>query len=249
MEDEMNDYLRQAQAIPAGRADMAVDAGLRSFMLGVYNKMAVGLALSGALAYGVITVPGVFEMIFGSPLRYVVMFGPLAILLISGFAMRNPSPSAAGIIYWSVVSLMGISIGGILMSYTRSAEGMMDVAKAFFTTAGAFGALSLWGYTTKKDLTGFGSFLIMGLFGLIIASIVNMFLNSGPLGFAITLLGVGIFAGLTAYDTQRLKFQYYQLQGDSRSLAVATSYGALSLYLDFVNLFLMLLRLFGGSRN
>ncbi len=245
----MNDYLRQAQAIPAGRADMAVDAGLRAFMLGVYNKMAIGLALSGALAYGVITIPGVYQAIFGSPLAFVVMFGPLAILLISGFAMRNPSPSAAGIIYWSVVSLMGVSLGGILMNYTRSADGMMDVAKAFFTTAGAFGALSLWGYTTKKDLTGFGSFLIMGLFGLIIASIVNIFLNSGPLGFAITLLGVGIFAGLTAYDTQRLKFQYYDLQGDQRSLAVATSYGALSLYLDFINLFLMLLRLFGGSRN
>jgi uncharacterized protein len=249
MEDEMNDYLRQAQALPAGRADMAVDAGLRAFMLGVFNKMAIGLALSGALAYGVITVPGVFEAVFGTPLRYVVMFGPLAILLISGFAMRNPSPSAAGIIYWSVVSLIGVSLGGILMSYTRSQEGMLDVAKAFFTTAGAFGALSLWGYTTKKDLTGFGSFLIMGLFGLIIASVVNIFLNSGPLGFAITLIGVGIFAGLTAYDTQRLKHQYYALQGDSRSLAVATSYGALSLYLDFINLFLMLLRLFGGSRN
>jgi uncharacterized protein len=245
----MNDYLRQAQAIPAGRADMAVDAGLRSFMLGVYNKMAVGLALSGALAYGVIAIPGVFEMVFGTPLRYVVMFGPLAVLLISGFAMRNPSPTAAGAIYWTVVSLMGVSLGGILMSYMRSAEGIMDVAKAFFTTAGAFGALSLWGYTTKKDLTGFGSFLIMGLFGLIIASVVNMFMNSGPLGFAITLIGVGIFAGLTAYDTQRLKFQYYQLQGDGRSIAVATSYGALSLYLDFINLFLMLLRLFGGSRN
>jgi uncharacterized protein len=245
----MNDYLRQAQAIPAGRADMAVDAGLRAFMLGVYNKMAVGLALSGALAYGVITVPGVFEMVFGTPLRYVVMFGPLAILLISGFAMRNPSPSAAGIIYWSVVSLIGVSLGGILMSYTRSADGMMDVAKAFFTTAGAFGALSLWGYTTKKDLTGFGTFLIMGLFGLIIASVVNIFLNSGPLGFAITLIGVGIFAGLTAYDTQRLKYQYFALQGDSRSLAVATSYGALSLYLDFINLFLMLLRLFGGGNR
>jgi FtsH-binding integral membrane protein len=177
------------------------------------------------------------------------MFGPLAILLISGFAMRNPSPTAAGAIYWSIVSLMGVSLGGILMRYIGSQEGLMDVAKAFFTTAGAFGALSLWGYTTKKDLTGFGAFLIMGLVGLIIASLVNMFIHSGPLSFAITLIGVGIFAGLTAYDTQRLKYQYYALQGDSRSLAVATSYGALSLYLDFINLFLMLLRLFGGSRN
>jgi FtsH-binding integral membrane protein len=245
----MNDYLRQAQSIPAGRADMAVDAGLRAFMLGVYNKMAVGLALSGALAYGVMIIPGALELLFGTPLRWVIMFGPIAILLISGFAMKNPSPTAAGMIYWSVVTFMGLSLGGIISVYAAMPNGMLNVAKAFFTTAGAFGALSLWGYTTKKDLTGFGSFLIMGLFGLIIASVVNMFINSGPLGFAITLLGVGIFAGLTAYDTQRLKFQYYQLQGDARSLAVATSYGALSLYLDFVNLFLMLLRLFGGSRN
>ncbi|HWA21599.1 MAG TPA: Bax inhibitor-1/YccA family protein [Caulobacterales bacterium] len=245
----MNDYLRQAQSIPAGRADMAVDAGLRAFMLGVFNKMAIGLALSGALAYAVISYEPLFNVVFGTPLRYVVMFGPIAILLISGFAMRNPSPTAAGAIYWSVVSLIGVSLGGILMSYTRSSEGMMDVAKAFFTTAGAFGALSLWGYTTKKDLTGFGSFLIMGLFGLIIASLINMFTHSAALSFAISIIGVGIFAGLTAYDTQRLKFQYYQLQGDARSLAVATSYGALSLYLDFINLFLMLLRLFGGSRN
>ena len=245
----MNDYLRQAGAIPAGRADMAVDAGLRSFMLGVYNKMALGLALSGALAYAVISYEPLYRLVFGTPLAFVVMFGPLAILLISGFAMRNPSPTAAGVIYWSVVSLMGVSLGGILMRYVGTQEGLMDVAKAFFTTAGAFGALSLWGYTTKKDLTGFGSFLIMGLVGLIIASLINMFVQSGPLSFAITLIGVGIFAGLTAYDTQRLKFQYYQLQGDGRSLAVATSYGALSLYLDFINLFLMLLRLFGGSRN
>src|SRR5262249_23505381 len=131
----------------------------------------------------------------------------------------------------------------------RSPDGMMDVAKAFFITAASFGALSLWGYTTKKDLTGFGSFLIMGLVGLILASLVNMFLHSGPLGFAITLIGVFVFAGLTAYDTQKLKYTYYALQGDSRSTAVATSYGALSLYLDFINLFLMILRLFGGSRN
>jgi FtsH-binding integral membrane protein len=244
----MNDYLRQAQSIPTGRADMAVDAGLRAFMLGVYNKMAIGLALSGALAYGVISYEPLYRIVFGTPLAYVVMFGPLAVLLISGFAMRNPSPTAAGAIYWTVVSLMGVSLGGILMNYTRSAEGMMDIAKAFFTTAGAFGALSLWGYTTKKDLTGFGSFLIMGLFGLIIASVINIFTKSEALSFAISIIGVGVFAGLTAYDTQRLKFQYYQLQGDARSLAVATSYGALSLYLDFINLFLMLLRLMGDRR-
>ncbi|MGE3867477.1 MAG: Bax inhibitor-1 family protein, partial [Hyphomonadaceae bacterium] len=209
----MNDYLRQAGAVPAGRADMAVDAGLRSFMLGVYNKMALGLGLSGALAFAVMSYPPLFQLVFGTPLAFVVMFGPLAILLISSFAMKNPSPTAAGVIYWSVVSLIGVSLGGILMQYMGSREGMADVAKAFLTTAGAFGALSLWGYTTKKDLTGFGSFLIMGLFGLIIASLVNMFLKSSPLGFVISLAGVGIYAGLIAYDTQRQKIQYYELQG------------------------------------
>jgi FtsH-binding integral membrane protein len=245
----MNDYLRRAQAIPAGRADMAVDTGLRAFMLGVFNKMALGLALSAGLAFATYSVPALQELFFGTPLRWVVMFGPIGILLISSFAMRNPSPTAAGAIYWSVVSLIGISLGAILMVYSRSPDGMLDVAKAFFTTAGAFGALSLWGYTTKRDLTGFGTFLIMGLFGLIIASLINIFLHSGPLGFAISLIGVGIFSGLTAYDTQRLKYTYLALQGDQRSMAVATSYGALSLYLDFINLFLFILRLFGGGRN
>ncbi len=245
----MIDIPRQTQAIPAGRADMAVDAGLRAFMLGVFNKMALGLALSAAIVMVVITQPAVQELVFGTPLRFVVMFGPLAILLISSFAMRNPSPTAAGIIYWSVVSLIGVSLGAIVMSYLRTPTGMFDVAKAFFITAGSFGALSLWGYTTKRDLTGFGSFLIMGLFGLVLAMIVNMFLHSGPLGFAITLIGVFVFAGLTAFDTQKLKYIYYNIQGDQRSMAVATSYGALNLYLDFINLFLMVLRLFGGGRN
>ena len=245
----MVDFPRQAQSIPAGRADMAVDAGLRSFMLGVFNKMALGLALSAVIAVTVITQPALQQLIFGTPLAYVVMFGPIAILLISSFVMRNPSPTAAGMIYWSVVSLMGVSLGAIVMTYLRTPTGMLDVAKAFFITAASFGALSIWGYTTKKDLTGFGSFLIMGLVGLVLASLVNMFLHSGPLGFAITLVGVFVFAGLTAFDTQKLKYVYYSIQGDQSSMAVATSYGALNLYLDFINLFVMILRLLGGGRN
>lgn len=245
----MNDYTRPSSAIAAGRADMAVDAGLRAFMLGVFNKMALGLLLSGAIATFVATNEVAARFFFSSPMIWVVMFGPMALLLISSFVMRNPSPLAASAIYWTVVSFFGVSIGGIVMVYAAQPNGLTDVAKAFFITAASFGALSLWGYTTKRDLTGFGSFLIMGLVGLVLASIVNMFLHSGPLGFAITLIGVFVFAGLTAFDTQRLKYQYYALQGDNRSLAVATSYGALSLYLDFVNLFLMILRLLGSSRN
>ena len=142
------------------------------------------------------------------PLAYVVMFGPLAILLISSFTMKNPSPIAANLIYWSVVTLIGVGLGAIVFAYGRIPDGMTIVAKAFLITSASFGALSLWGYTTKKDLTGFGTFLIMGVVGLIIASIVNMFVASSAMSFAISVIGVLIFAGLTAFDTQRLKFMY-----------------------------------------
>ncbi|MGD9814103.1 MAG: Bax inhibitor-1 family protein [Hyphomonadaceae bacterium] len=239
----MSDYHSQARPIPTGRADMAVDAGLRSFMLGVYNKMAFGLLLSGALAWVVGTTPSLMAAIFGGPQAYLVMFGPLAILLVSSFAMRNPSPVGANLVYWSVVTLIGVGMGALVYAYARIPDGMTLVAKAFLITAASFGALSLWGYTTKKDLTGFGTFLIMGLVGLIIASIVNMFMQSSALGFAISVIGVLVFAGLVAFDTQRLKFMYYQLGGNERAMSVATTFGALSLYINFVNLFQFILSL------
>lgn len=233
----------RAGAIPAGRADMAVDAGLRSFMLGVYNKMALGLLLSGALAYVVGSNEQLVRTLLTPPLGYAVMFGPLAILLISSFTMKNPSPLGASLVYWSVVALIGVGMGSIVYVYGRIPDGMLTVAKAFLITSASFGALSLWGYTTKRDLTAFGTFLIMGVIGLVIASIVNMFLHSTMMSFIISVAGVLIFAGLTAYDTQRLKYTYYQLQGDARSMAVATTYGALSLYLNFINLFQFILSL------
>jgi FtsH-binding integral membrane protein len=239
----MSDYHFQTRSIPAGRADMAVDAGLRAFMLGVYNKMGLGLLLSAVLAYVSATVAPVTQLVFGTPLVWVVMFGPLAILLISSFAMRNPSPAAANLVYWTVVSLIGTGLGAILLYYARVPDGILTVAKAFLVTAAAFGALSLWGYTTKRDLTGFGTFLIMGLFGLIIAMIVNMFIASSALSFAISVIGVLVFAGLTAFDTQRLKFMYYQIGGDQRAASVATTFGALSLYINFINLFQFILSL------
>jgi hypothetical protein len=244
----MSDYHPQARSVPAGQADMAVDAGLRGFMLGVYNKMALGLLLSGALAWVVGTTPALYMTLLTPPLAYAVMFGPLAILLISGFVMRNPSPTAAGMIYWSVVTLIGISMGAIVLVYARMPDGITTVAKAFLITSASFGALSLWGYTTKRDLTGMGTFLFMGLVGVIIASIVNMFVHSSALSFAISVIGVLVFAGLTAWDTQRLKSMYYQIAGDARAMAVATTYGALSLYLDFINMFMFILRLMGGRR-
>jgi FtsH-binding integral membrane protein len=244
----MSDYHSQTRSVPAGRADMAVDAGLRAFMLGIYNKMALGLALTAGLAWIVGTTPALMAAIFSGPQAYLVMFGPLAILLISSFTMRNPSPVGANIVYWSVVALIGIGMGALVYYYARIPDGMLIVAKAFLVTSAAFGGLSLWGYTTKRDLTGFGTFLIMGVIGLIIAMVVNMFIQSSALGFAISVIGVLVFAGLVAFDTQRLKFMYYQLGGDQRAMSVATTYGALSLYINFINLFQFILS-FLSPRN
>lgn len=248
----MSDYNRDyARTIPADRADMSVDAGLRSFMLGVYNKMALGLVLSAALAFLTSSFPPVRDLMFTvangrvgySILGMVVAFAPLGVLLFSGFAMKNQSPKTASIVYWTVVSLIGASMGVLALRYTGT-----SIASTFLITATAFGGLSLFGYTTKKDLSGMGSFLIMGVIGLLIASVVNIFLASSMMQFIISVLGVLIFAGLTAYDTQRLKMTYYDLGGNQAAMGVATSYGALSLYLDFINMFQFLLALFGDRR-
>ncbi len=253
----MSDYHAQARSVPTGRADMAVDAGLRAFMLGIYNKMALGLALTAGLAWVVGTTPALFGLLYvpnavgalaPTILGYAVMFGPLAILLISSFTMKNPSPVGANLVYWSVVALIGVGMGALVFYYARIPDGMLIVAKAFLTTSAAFGGLSLWGYTTKRDLTGFGTFLIMGLIGLIIAMVVNMFIQSSALSFAISVIGVLIFAGLVAFDTQRLKNMYYQLGGNERAMSVATTYGALSLYINFINLFQFILS-FMSPRN
>jgi uncharacterized protein len=239
----MSDYNPNARAIPAGRADMAIDAGLRGFMLSIYNKMGLGLLLSGVLAWVVGSDEQLVRTLLTGPMGMVVMFGPLAILLISSFTMRNPSPTSANLVYWSVVTLIGVSMGAIVYVYARIPDGMTIVAKAFLITSASFGALSLWGYTTKRDLTGMGTFLMMGLIGLVIASVVNMFLQSNAMHFAISVIGVLVFAGLTAFDTQRLKFMYYQLGGDARAASVHSTFGALSLYLNFINLFQFILSL------
>lgn len=243
----MNDFQRaQARAIPmGGTMDMSVDAGLRGFMLGVYNKMALGLALSGVLAFATYSIEPIRNMLFTANGGYTMAgmalsFSPLLIMLVGMFAMKNPSKTGASLYYWTIVSLIGAGLGVLAIRYTGQ-----SLASTFFITASAFGALSLWGYTTKKDLSGFGTFLIMGLFGLIIASVVNIFLQSSAIGFAISVIGVLIFSGLIAFDTQRLKFDYYQLQGDSTAMSVATSFGALSLYLNFINLFQFLLAFLG----
>jgi hypothetical protein len=249
----MSDFNRGFSRPTPAVADMGVDAGLRAFMLGVYNKVGLGLVLSAALAWVTGTYQPVQQLLFtidptSGRLSYtivgiVVAFAPLAILLFQAF-MRKTSPQAAAITYWAIVSLIGASLGLIFIVYSD-----VSIFQTFLVTAAAFGGLSLVGYTTKRDLTGMGSFLIMGLWGLIFASLATFFFHSSALVFLINLAGVGIFAGLTAYDTQRMKMTYYQLGGDQAALSVATSYGALSLYLDFVNLFRFLLYFMGGSRR
>ncbi len=242
-----------ARTIPADRADMSVDVGLRSFMLGVYNKVALGLLLSAALAYVTGQVAPVQALLYRitadgrlaglQPLGYVIAFAPIVVMLFGMTAIRNATPRSSGILYWTIVSLIGASLGVLTLVYTGG-----SIASTFLITATAFGGLSLFGYTTKRDMTGFGSFLMVGLIGLVLASAVNMFLHSGPMNFLISVVGVFIFAGLIAYDTQRLKMTYYQLGGDQQAMGVATNYGALSLYINFINLFQMLLSLFGNRR-
>jgi hypothetical protein len=247
----MNDSYRGYGNV-AGAMDMSVDAGLRSFMLGVYNKLGLGLLVSGLLALATAYVPAVQQLFFVvqagqlvgvTPLGLIIQFLPLALIFGSMFFMRNPTASGSGLLYWAVVASIGASLGIVFLIYTST-----SVATTFFVTAAAFGGLSLWGYTTKRDLTGIGSFLIMGLIGLIIAMIVNIFLQSEMMAFVISAIGVLIFSGLIAYDTQRLKATYYALGGDQAQMAVATNFGALSLYINFINLFQFLL-MFLGSRE
>lgn len=248
----MSDFRNGYNTAPA-TADMSTDAGLRSFMLGVYNKLALGLVVAGALAYLTGNVPAVQQLLFAvgpdgriglTMLGMIVQFSPLVMLFGSMFFMKNPTAGGVNLLYWAVVATIGAGLGIVFLRYTGE-----SVASTFFVTAAAFGGLSLFGYTTKKDLTAMGSFLIMGVIGLIIAMVVNMFLQSGMLALIISGLGVLIFSGLIAFDTQRLKMTYYALGGDKAAMGVATGFGALSLFINFVNLFQFLLMFIGGSRD
>ncbi|MDG1709404.1 MAG: Bax inhibitor-1/YccA family protein [Emcibacteraceae bacterium] len=222
-----------------------IDEGLRAYMLTVYNYMASALALTGLAAYVTANTPAVLSMLYGpmgapTGLGYIVMFSPLAFILALNFGINKMKASTLQMVFWAFAGVMGLSLSNILLMYTGA-----SVAKTFFVTAAAFGSLSLYGYTTKKNLTGMGSFLIMGLFGLIIASIVNMFMQSSMMEFVISVIGVLIFAGLTAYDTQRIKLMYME-NDHSETASKKAIMGALSLYLDFINMFLFLLRLMGN---
>ena len=243
-----------------------VDAGLRAYMLRVYNYMAAGVALTGLVAYAIYTLAvttdpalaaqaggrvmglrnGLFltpfgQLVFASPLKWVLMLAPLAMVFFMSFRVDKMSVGTAQISFWAFAALMGASMSTIFLVFTG-----VSITRVFFITAATFGALSLWGYTTKKDLSGWGTFLIMGVIGIIIASIVNIFLQSSALQFAISVIGVLAFAGLTAYDTQRIKDMYWEVAGDAAVMTKAAIMGALSLYLDFINMFQPLLYLFGN---
>lgn len=225
----------------------AYDAGLRSYMLSVYNYMASGVLLTGIVAllfaWGGETSPAAQVFMGGGLLKYVIMFAPLGIVFGMSFGQNRMSTSTLQMLFWGFAVLMGLSLSTIFLVYSPVA-----IAQAFFATAAGFAALSLYGYTTKRDLSAFGTFLIMGVVGLLVASIINMFVQSGPLGLVISFVGVLLFAGLTAYDTQRTKSLYAQVAGTEMQGKVVVM-SALSLYLDFINMFLFILRLFGSSRN
>ena len=244
----MAEFDRPTIAAQRAGTAAAIDEGLRSYMLKVYNYMGIGLVVTGLVSYfsaqaavgadGQLTAWG--SLIFQSPLMWVIAFAPLAFVLVLSFGINKLSGATAQLLFWVFAAVMGLSLSSIFMVYTDA-----SIAKVFFISAATFGAMSLYGYTTKRDLTGIGNFLIMGLIGLIIASIVNIFLASSMLDFAISAIGVLIFVGLTAYDTQRIKESYDEGHG-AEVLQKTAVMGALSLYLDFINLFLMLLRLFGN---
>ncbi|WP_028033744.1 Bax inhibitor-1/YccA family protein [Chelativorans sp. J32] len=252
----------QTRAAPGARVDAAIDEGLRAYMIRVYNLMALGLAITGLAAFGVASLAtttdpsaaasqlgnGTLLTAFGSaiylsPLRWVVMLAPLALVFFMSFRIQTLSVSAAQTTFWVYAALVGLSLSSIFIVFTGE-----SIVRTFFITAASFGALSLWGYTTKRDLSGMGSFLFMGLIGIILASLVNIFLGSSALQFAISVIGVLVFAGLTAYDTQQIKEMYYE--GDDQLVAGRKAImGALRLYLDFINLFMFLLQFMGNNRE
>jgi uncharacterized protein len=260
----MSDFDRNTAFPQYGRATArteaaAIDQGLRAYMLQIYNYMALGLLITGVAAYGtyllaVTTDPAMAAgrlrdglmltsfgyAVFMTPLKWAIVLAPLGLVLLLSFGIERMRPATAQLMFWVFSALMGLSLSTIFLVFTHA-----SIVRVFFITAASFGALSLYGYTTQRDLSGFGAFLIMGLFGIIIASLVNIFLASSMLQFVVSVIGVLVFAGLTAYDTQRLKSEYIYggMAGDVAERSAIM--GALSLYLNFINLFTLLLQLFG----
>lgn len=266
----MSDFNRSAGLTRMGgaaeRTTAVVDAGLRSYMLHIYNYMVLGLAITGCAALGIFMLSVTNDAaaaaktatgasiamrggqmltpfgyaLFVSPLKWAVILAPLAMVFVISFGIQRLRPAMAQILFWVFAALIGVSLASIFMVYTQT-----SIVRVFFITAASFGALSLWGYTTQRDLSGMGSFLIMGLFGVIIASLVNLFFQSSMLQFVVSVVGVLVFAGLTAWDTQRLKNEYIYGSMDGETMERSAILGALSLYLNFINLFTLLLQLLG----
>ena len=220
----------------------AIDAGLREYMMKVYNYMTSGLAISGLVAWGFSKSPALMGAIYGTALQWVVMLAPLGFIFFLGARLQKMSLSAAQMTFWAFAAVMGMSLSYIFIVFTG-----VSIVRVFLITCSTFAAMSIYGYTTKRDLTKLGGFLFMGLIGIIIASVVNIFVGSTALQFAISVIGVLVFVGLTAYDTQNIKNMYYG--GDSEEIGSKKALmGALKLYLDFINLFILLLQLFGQRR-
>jgi FtsH-binding integral membrane protein len=253
----MSEFDRNVAAARGGYATdraLAIDAGLRAHMIRVYNYMAGAVALTGVVAWltfqmattttsaGQLALTPLGQALFGSPLMWVLVLAPLALVFFISFRIDRMQAGTALTLFLVYAGLLGISLATIFLVYTHT-----SITRVFFISAASFGALSLYGYTTQRDLSAFGSFLVMGLIGIIIASLVNLFLASSALHFAISVIGVLVFAGLTAWDTQKIK-EMYDVNDDGTVSGRKAVMGALALYLDFINLFLMLLRLFGDRR-
>ncbi len=253
MSDFDRNYAAARSGFGAGQA-VGVDAGLRAYMIRVYNYMASAVALTGAVAWltfnaatvqtatGGLSLTSFGQTIFGGPMMIVLVLATLGIVFFMSFRIHTLSPSTAFGLFFLYAALLGVMLSSVFLTYTHG-----SIARVFFISAASFGALSLYGYTTQRDLSPFGSFLIMGLFGIILASLVNIWLGSAGLTFAISVIGVLVFAGLTAWDTQKIK-EMYDVNDDGTVSGRKAIMGALSLYLDFINLFLMLLRLLGDRR-
>jgi len=225
-------------------ATTGYDEGLRIYMLSIYRNMSMALGISALVAYIVGSSEQLAVMLFSTPLAYAVMFAPLIYIFFFSRKLMDMNRQQAMLHLGIFAALNGLSLGSIFLVYTAA-----SIAKTFFITASTFGAMSLYGYTTKKDLTSLGSFAYMGLIGLVIASLINLFLRSAALDFTVSFIGVGIFTLLTAYDTQKLKSIYYSMNGSTARAGNIAVYGALTLYLDFINLFTMLLHFVGVRKN
>jgi uncharacterized protein len=238
----MSDYERNVAAFPGARAGQAaaIDAGLRAHMIRVYNYMASGVALTGLVAYFTNLYFG--PQLYGSPLMYLLIFAPLILVFFLSWRIDSLAATTARALFFGYAALLGASLSVIFAVYPEA-----SITRVFFISAAAFGGLSLWGYSTRRDLTEMGSFLMMGLIGIIVASLVNIFLRSSGLDWIISVVGVIVFAGLTAWDTQKIK-EMYSPMDDGTAAGRKAVMGALALYLDFINLFLMLLRMFGDRR-